>query len=159
MGAYSNILPANALRDATASVYAEIAHRLGWLELDRALSAAEFQRLNADVGGWARQDRTLPEVLETFGPPSLWIGGTNRFYPKTLAYTTAHCGDDLICFHLWNAFANSAPEAGLRVFTPNRWCSPYATDRTPFPARSRSRRRACAARRGCPPSTRTAART
>ncbi|GAB3143168.1 hypothetical protein GCM10027290_19100 [Micromonospora sonneratiae] len=29
VGAYSYILPASALREATASVYAEIAHRLG----------------------------------------------------------------------------------------------------------------------------------
>ena len=36
-------------RDATASMYAEIAHRLGWLELDRTLSQAEFERLN-----WSR---------------------------------------------------------------------------------------------------------
>lgn len=112
-GAYSSILPAGALRDATASIYAEIAHRLGWLELDRVLSAAESQRMNADIHEWVTQDRTLPEVMETFGPPSLWIGGTNRFYPKTLAYTTNR-DDDLICFHLWNAFANTTPEAGLR---------------------------------------------
>lgn len=31
MGAYSDMLPADALRDAAASVYAKIAHRLGWL--------------------------------------------------------------------------------------------------------------------------------
>lgn len=105
MGAYSDILPADALREATASVYAEIAHRLGWLELDRALSAAEFQRLRGDIGGWVTQDRTLSEVIETFGPPSLWIGGTNPYFPKTLAYTTADHDDDLICLHLWNAFA------------------------------------------------------
>ncbi|MEU5553389.1 hypothetical protein ABZ738_26775 [Micromonospora sp. NPDC047793] len=42
MGAYSYILPADALRDATASVYAEIAHRLGWLELDRACRRQSF---------------------------------------------------------------------------------------------------------------------
>jgi hypothetical protein len=106
MGAYSNVLPADALRDATASVYAEIAHRLGWLELERALSEAEFQQLRRDVGDWVTQDRTLSEVIETFGPPSLWIGGTNPFFAKTLAYTTADPAQNLICFHLWNAFAN-----------------------------------------------------
>jgi hypothetical protein len=37
MGAYSQILPMVATRDAAASMYAEIAHRLGWLELDRTL--------------------------------------------------------------------------------------------------------------------------
>ncbi|NLU81088.1 hypothetical protein HCA58_22625 [Micromonospora sp. HNM0581] len=118
MGAYSNILPAGALRDATASVYAEIAHRLGWLELDRALSEAEFQQLSSDVGEWVTQDRTLPEAIETFGPPSLWIGGTNPFSAKTLAYTTADPDHVLICFHLWNAFANIPAGTGLRGVHP-----------------------------------------
>ncbi|MEU4765087.1 hypothetical protein AB0H12_17690 [Actinosynnema sp. NPDC023794] len=113
-GAYSNVLPADALRDATASVYAGIAHRLGWLELDRALPEAEFQRLSRDVGEWVEQDRTLSEVLGTFGPPSLRIGGTDPLCSKTLAYTTADRDRDLICFHLWNAFANTTPETGLR---------------------------------------------
>ncbi|MEG3632617.1 DUF4184 family protein [Micromonospora palythoicola] len=49
MGAYSTILPADAVRDAASSVYAEIAHRLGWLELDRALSEAEYQQLSANI--------------------------------------------------------------------------------------------------------------
>ncbi|MEH1017848.1 hypothetical protein V6U90_32900, partial [Micromonospora sp. CPCC 206060] len=114
MGAYSRILPADALRDATASVYAEIAHRLGWLELDRALSEAEFQQLSTDIGGWVTQDRALSEVIETFGAPSLWIGGTNSFYPKTLTYTMPEPDHDLICFHLWNAFANTEPGTELR---------------------------------------------
>ncbi|MFG1842844.1 hypothetical protein ACGFH8_30960 [Micromonospora sp. NPDC049175] len=111
-GAYRNVLPAGAVRDATASVYAEIAHRLGWLELDRALSEAEYEQLHADISGWLSRDRTLPEVIETFGPPSLQIGGTNPYYPKTLAYTTADRDHDLICFHLWNALANTAVETG-----------------------------------------------
>ncbi len=118
MGAYSTLLPADGLRDATASVYAEIAHHLGWLKLDRALSATEFEQLSDDIGGWVTQDRTLPEVIETFGPPSLWIGGTSRFYPKTLAYTTADRGDDLICVHLWNAAASTAPETSMRGVHP-----------------------------------------
>ncbi|MEV4296036.1 hypothetical protein [Microbispora rosea] len=82
MGAYRDILPADALRDATASVYAEIAHRLGWLEPDRALSAAGFRQLSADIGGWVARDRTLSEVIETFGPPSLWIGRTRCRSPS-----------------------------------------------------------------------------
>ncbi|SCG38147.1 hypothetical protein GA0070614_0480 [Micromonospora coxensis] len=118
MGAYSNILPADALRDATASVYAEIAHRLRWLELDRALSEAESHQLSTGVGGWVRQDRTLSEVVETFGPPSLWIGGTNPFYPKTLAYTAADPDHNLICFHLWNTFSDTATETELRGVHP-----------------------------------------
>ncbi|MBG6105717.1 hypothetical protein IW249_006131 [Micromonospora vinacea] len=97
-GAYSYVLPVEALRDATASVYAEIAHRLGWLELDRTLSEAEFEQLSAGIGDWVSQDRTLSAVIERFGPPSLWIGGPNAYYPKTLAYATARPEDDLVCF-------------------------------------------------------------
>jgi hypothetical protein len=116
-GAYEDVLPADALRDATASVYAEIAHRCGWLDLDRALPDAEFRKLTAGIGGWVAQDRTLSEVIDTFGPPSLWIGGSNPFFPKTLAYTTADRSHDLICIHLWNTFAN-APGEELRGIHP-----------------------------------------
>ncbi|WP_203701497.1 DUF7710 domain-containing protein [Asanoa iriomotensis] len=102
-GAYSFVLPAEGLRDATASVYAEVAHRCGWLDLDRALSTVERRKFASDIGAWLARDRTLSDVVETFGTPSLWIGGTNPAYPKTLAYTTADPDDDLICIHLWNA--------------------------------------------------------
>jgi hypothetical protein len=119
MGAYSAILPKDAVRCAASSVYAEIAHRLGWLELDRALSEAEYQQLSANINRWVLQDRTLPQVVETFGPPSLWIGGTNPFYAKTLAYTTADHDHDLICLHLWNAFANGVAETGRRGVHPD----------------------------------------
>ncbi|GAA3764003.1 DUF7710 domain-containing protein [Micromonospora maritima] len=117
-GAYSAVLPADALRDATASVYAEIADRLGWLELDRALSEAEFRRLGTEVGDWVTRDRTLSEVVEAFGPPSLWIGGANPFFPKTLVYTTADPAHGLICFHLWNAFAEIPSSEGLKGVHP-----------------------------------------
>jgi hypothetical protein len=111
-GAYRGILPTDAGRDATASIYAGIAHRCGWLDLDRALSQTEFEHLKGSIGGWLVQDRTLSEVTETFGVPSLWIGGTNPFFSKTLAYTTADQDDDLICVHAWNAFADNASSTG-----------------------------------------------
>jgi hypothetical protein len=45
-------------------------------------------------------------VLATYGPPSIWFGSTNPYYPKTLGYTTAPTAPagphSLICFHLWN---------------------------------------------------------
>lgn len=104
-GAYRNVLPADALRDATASVYADIAHRCGWLDLDRALSAAEYQGLAADIEDWLAEDRTLSEVLDRYGAPSLWIGGVNPFFPKTLCYATDSPDDELICIHLWNTTA------------------------------------------------------
>lgn len=100
MGAYRHIVPEDAVRDAAASIYAEIAHRFGWLSLDRALPEAEFQQLNADVGGWVARDRTLSEVIAMFGAPSLWIGPTSCHRAKTLAYASADPKQTLICFHL-----------------------------------------------------------
>ncbi|MGC5033840.1 hypothetical protein [Micromonospora sp. DT229] len=118
VGAYGGIVPVGSLRDATASVYAEIAHRFGWLQLDRALSEVEFHRMSTDIGGWVTQDRTMSEVIETFGPPSVWIGGTNSLYSKTLAYTVADTDQGLICVHLWNAVADAATETGPQGVHP-----------------------------------------
>ncbi|MGA5305968.1 DUF7710 domain-containing protein [Nucisporomicrobium flavum] len=109
-GAYCNVLPANGLREATASVYASIAHRCGWLDLDRTLSAAEYRRLAADIGDWVTEDRTLSQAIDRFGAPSLWIGSTNPLSPKTLGYTTASPDDELICLHLWNTFADAGTD-------------------------------------------------
>lgn len=99
-GAYGHLLPEGSLRDAAASAYAEIAHRCGWLDLDRALTKGEYRELAAGVGGWVADDRTLSEVVGAFGIPSLWIGGTNPDRSKTLCYTTADPEDDLISVHL-----------------------------------------------------------
>ncbi|MFC4068330.1 DUF7710 domain-containing protein [Actinoplanes subglobosus] len=108
MGSYSRILPADSCRDAATSVYAEIAHRLGWLELDRALSPAEFQRLDAEVDEWVHEDRTVDELVETFGDPSVRIGPSSEVRPKTFAYTTADPGSPLISFHLGHDLPQAA---------------------------------------------------
>lgn len=106
-GAYGAVLPAEAVRDAVTSMYAEIAHRCGWLDLDRTLSTADHRRMAEDIGGWVTRDRTLSELVDTFGPPSLWIGSTSSLHPKTLAYATDSRDDALICIHLSNAGAES----------------------------------------------------
>ncbi|MET0423372.1 MAG: hypothetical protein ABW046_05830 [Actinoplanes sp.] len=98
-GAYSYALPADMLRYATATVYAEVAHRCGWLQLDRVLSAAEYQHLAAVAGEWMAEDRTLSEVIETFGPPSMWTLWTPT-------YATADPEDSLITFHPENTRPN-----------------------------------------------------
>jgi hypothetical protein len=117
-GAYREVLPTDALREATASVYAELAHRLGWLRLDRAMSEAEYQQLAAAIDGWVTHDRVLADVIDSFGNPSVWIGGTNPFYPKTLAYATANPERGLVCVHLWNSFADQASGTGPRGVFP-----------------------------------------
>ncbi|MFI7469455.1 hypothetical protein [Nonomuraea sp. NPDC049646] len=91
---------------AVSSVYAEIAHRRGWLELDRTLSSAEYDEILRTSTSWCGQDRFLSEVHTTFGPPSVLFGGANPNFPKTLAYCTNRPEDPLICFHLWNGFAS-----------------------------------------------------
>jgi hypothetical protein len=96
--------------DAVASVYAEAALPSGWVTLDRPLDRREYDDLDRSSGLWAAQDRTLTDVLAAFGPPSIWFGGTNPYYPQTLGYTTAPAvrpiadggPPALICFHLWN---------------------------------------------------------
>ena len=42
------------------------------------------------------------EVVDTWGQPSAWLGGTNDLYPKTLAYAVDDRQAPLVCFHLWN---------------------------------------------------------
>jgi hypothetical protein len=58
-------------------------------------------------------EQTWQEDLTTFGPPSIQFGGSNLYYPKTLAYTTGETGDQLICFHLWNELQQ--PDTGPTV--------------------------------------------
>ncbi|MCO8276678.1 hypothetical protein M1L60_39475 [Actinoplanes sp. TRM 88003] len=117
-GAFRVVLPSDAVRYATASVYAEVAHRCGWLDLDRSLSEGEYQHLADTIGQWAAADRTLTDALETYGRPSVWIGGTNPSWPKTLAYTTADPAAALICIHLWNAPAETPRGADPRSVVP-----------------------------------------
>lgn len=87
-------LPDHLLRDAVASQYATIAHRLGWLDLDRALPPAEFQRLCAGI---TADDRTQDEILAAWGEPSIRIGGRGS---GTLGYATGDPADDPVWFHL-----------------------------------------------------------
>ncbi|MFC6565766.1 hypothetical protein [Actinoplanes utahensis] len=117
-GAYSGILPAGMVRDAAASAYAGIAHRLGWLDLDRVLTNAEYQQLGTGIREWVTEDRTWSDLTGEFGDPSLRIGGSNVLWSKTLAYATADPADGLICVHLWNALADTLPGEGVRGVLP-----------------------------------------
>jgi hypothetical protein len=96
VGACSNVLPANGLREATASVYAEIAHRLGWLELDRALSAGEFRRLSAVAVEYpdGRHARHAAGVFDNQDAGLAWaarhqVTGILAEYPHGGAYDVA----------------------------------------------------------------------
>jgi hypothetical protein len=88
--------------DMVASVYAQIVHSHGWLRLDRELPQSDYDELLEARDSWCGQDRDLGQILAVFGSPSIQFGGTNPYYPRTLAYTTGRAGDRLVCFHLWN---------------------------------------------------------
>ncbi|WP_051732084.1 hypothetical protein [Kitasatospora phosalacinea] len=85
-----------------ASVYAEFAHREGWLEPDRMLSADEYATMHAAIDSWASQDRVWDDVTSAFGAPSVLFGSTDPYYGKTLGYVTADPSTPMLFFHLWN---------------------------------------------------------
>ncbi|MFE7528987.1 hypothetical protein ACFU7Y_25210 [Kitasatospora sp. NPDC057542] len=100
-GAFGGFLPAD--HDASvASVYAEFAHRQGWLRTDRVLSTDEYASMLATIDSWAAHDRVWADVTSFFGTPSVLFGGTNPYYGKTLGYVTAGLSAPMVFFHLWN---------------------------------------------------------
>ncbi|BBB02013.1 hypothetical protein RVR_9696 [Actinacidiphila reveromycinica] len=105
----------DAHEGAVASVYAEIAHRQGWLRPDRTLTSAEYHEICRGCETWCRKDRLLSDVVTAFGPPSVLFGGNNPNYPKTLAYATDQRDDTLLCFHLWNSFAADPSSSSASV--------------------------------------------
>lgn len=112
----------DAHEGAVASVYAEIAHRQGWLQLDRTLTSAEHHEIRRASESWCREDRLLSDVVAAFGPPSVLFGGSNPRCPKTLAYATDLRDDTLLCFHLWNDFARTPGQSSGSVHTePVLW--------------------------------------
>lgn len=108
-GAISSVFPDVGRGDsAIASVYAEFAHRAGWLTLDRTLTVAEHQELLLQAPDWCGVDRTMADLTATFGPPSVLLGPTSKLHSKTLVYAAADRA--IICFHLWNGITE--PETG-----------------------------------------------
>lgn len=83
-----------------ASQYGEDAYRRGWLRLDRTLGADEHSSLVQRSAAWAVDtDRTVHDVLDEFGPPSITHGDPDPCRPKSLAYA---CGDrnaPVVAFH------------------------------------------------------------
>ena len=112
----------DAHEGSVASVYAEIAHRQGWLRLDRTLTSVEYDEIRRTSGPWCRKDRLLSDVVTAFGPPSVLFGGSNPRCSKTLAYATDRRDDPLLCFHLWNGLSPSpsSPSASVRA-EPALW--------------------------------------
>ncbi|MEU9111004.1 hypothetical protein AB0D04_04170 [Streptomyces sp. NPDC048483] len=100
-GAFVSLLPRDH-GDSTASVYAEMAHRRGWLTADHVLDPAAYARVCGSVREWARRDRVWSDIVAEYGPPSVLCGGTNPLYGKTLGYLTESPSEPMVFFHLWN---------------------------------------------------------
>jgi hypothetical protein len=92
-----------------ASVYAEIGRRQGWTELDRALTPEEHAAMSQALGDWCTLDRSMSDLLEAFGSPSLLSGGSNPRYPKTLIYAGTSPEAPCLSFHVWNSFEGMYP--------------------------------------------------
>lgn len=101
-GAMRRHLPAGLAESAMVSIYAETAHRRGWLTSDHPPRGSEYQAVRTGYHAWASQDRTYDDVLEAFGPPSILLGRKNPRYSKTLGYVPASHTEPIIWFHLWN---------------------------------------------------------
>ncbi|GHH53129.1 hypothetical protein [Lentzea cavernae] len=99
--------------DVMASVYADLAHRQGWLSLDAD------SRIPGVLG---ERDCLLDDVIAEYGEPPLWLGGTNPKYSKTLGYPDR--SGSLVFFHFMpemRLMATRRGEGGFRdsfVFTP-----------------------------------------
>jgi hypothetical protein len=87
------------LTNEVTSVYAEVAHRLGYLDVERQLSDAEWRNLTTTLRG--RFGRRRPEmarvgdVIAAYGAPSRSIGGN---WSNTLCYVSDQPPDPWVCF-------------------------------------------------------------
>lgn len=116
-GAFARHLHGDGPADAVVSLYAEFAHRVGWLRAVRVLDAAEYAHLRATAPAWVGRDRGWSDVAAEFGPPSVRFGGSSPRYGKTLGYVTDDPADPMVCFHLWN---------GVRPGSLGDWAAEYA---------------------------------
>lgn len=104
-GVFRDLVPDRSYEYGIASVYAEFAHRRGWLKPDRVLDRDEYAALECSVRQWAGEDRVWSDVVDEFGTPSMLFGGNNPYYGKTLGYLTENPEEPMVSFHLWNGSA------------------------------------------------------
>ena len=85
-----------------ASVYAEIAFQMGYLDVGRLLSESEFASLRSGLREHCRDnDLTTTEVRNRFGDPS-WLSGTNPVWPCVYLYFTEKPEFGSVAFDFWN---------------------------------------------------------
>jgi hypothetical protein len=100
-GAFKHLLPGRAT-DAVSSLFGEEARARGWLTTDRTLMAGEYGSARDALATWAAHDRSHGDVLDTFGPPSIWFGSRQPRHGKALGYFSERPEDPAIVIHLWN---------------------------------------------------------
>ncbi|MFJ7199474.1 MULTISPECIES: hypothetical protein [unclassified Streptomyces] len=110
-GVFRDLIPDRYYEYGIASVYAEFAHRCGWLNPDRVLDRDEYAVLLGAVRQWAAEDRVWSNVVDEFGTPSMLFGSNNPYYGKTLGYLTENSEDPMVSFHLWNGSAPGAEQS------------------------------------------------
>ncbi|MBD3579236.1 MULTISPECIES: hypothetical protein [Streptomyces] len=132
-GVFARLLPKDpAPHTHTASVYAEFAHRRGWLTLDRVLSAAEYHAMRDALPGWCAEDRQWPDVTAAFGEPSAVIGGPNPRTSKALVYATAAPEVPVLVLHLWNDYSSGRPQPAVLASRVGGTLHPEAFAFTPL---------------------------
>ncbi|MFC1410548.1 hypothetical protein ACEZCY_14920 [Streptacidiphilus sp. N1-12] len=98
-----------------ASEYGAAAYRRGWLRLDRTLPVQQHTHVVETAETWVEEDdRTLDQVLQTYGRPSVTFGDPDPCLPKTLGYASADHDIPLAVFHF--AQAADTPSARLLAF-------------------------------------------
>jgi len=101
-----------------ASLYAELAFRMGYLQLDRYLSPKEFQMCRQRIDRkFSERDWAVDEIKMEFGKPS-WATGTNPYYPCVLAYASAEVSDGWVFFDFWNEFASTKSSHVIGKYGP-----------------------------------------
>jgi hypothetical protein len=94
-------------REATsgeiASVFGELAFRLGYLKTERVLEEADYARMSTLLRRECeRCDWTLTEVTKQFGTPSWSSSSGNPYYPCTTLYLFHGTPFRSIAFDFWN---------------------------------------------------------
>jgi len=107
-GAFKRLIPGD-VTNAVSSLFAEEARTRDWLTPERTLTANEYDSIRGNLTTWASRDRSHGDVLDAFGPPSIWLGSRQPRHGKALGYFPEHREDPAIMVHLWNENAYDSP--------------------------------------------------
>lgn len=101
-GAFHEVTHQWATDNEIASVFAEIAFKMGYLKTDRLLDRDEFESLRSGLRSTCRsRDFTMEEVLAEFGAPS-WISGTKPYSSCVFVYFCREPDSGSLSFDFWN---------------------------------------------------------